>query len=297
MNAPLSNTSTFAKNKFLIFLHIQKTGGITIQRVLRRKLGKSLLERLLTLMGTENSDLSVIENFKRKTLKDRYIVGHFCYGIHQHLPEPWCYASFLREPVSRVISLYEYSLDNPTAYYHKQAQGKTLEEFVLETPLMELDNGQVRFLAGAQDDFFINRTPIGECDQALLDRAIENIERDFILVGLTEYFDQSLLLMKEMMGWRSCLYLKRNVTKKQKKLAVSSELKEKIRAKNHLDVVLYQYAEERLKRQLTELGLDKPEILNDFRKQNAMFNRLIGKFYSLYDLIKSVLRGQLGRPS
>ncbi|MGB2925465.1 MAG: sulfotransferase family 2 domain-containing protein [Limnothrix sp.] len=290
------NSEISVKNKFIIFLHVQKTGGITIQRILRRKLGKSIFTRALNLFKSSKPS-SVIEEFESKTLRDKYIVGHFCYGIHQHLPKPSCYASFLREPVSRIISLYEYSASNPTAYYHQQAKNHTLEEFALHAPLMELDNGQVRFIAGDQDDHFINRTPIGECDELLLETAIDNIERHFIFVGLTEYFDQSLLLMKEIFEWNSCLYLRRNVTKKSKKTAVSPELRKKIAEKNELDTRLYEYVEKRLKEQLKEYSLNDQSVLQDFQEENLQFNQSFGQFYSAYDFLKSVVRGKIGRPS
>lgn len=284
------------KNKFIIFLHIQKTGGITIQRILRRKLGKSIFSRFLNIFQSSKPS-SVIEEFESKTLRDKYLVGHFCYGIHKYLPRPYCYASFLREPVSRVISLYEYSASNPTAYYHTQAKDHTLEEFVLHTPLMELDNGQVRFIAGDPDDYFINRTPIGECDELLLKKAIDNIESSFLFVGLTEYFDQSLLLMKEIFEWDSCLYLRRNVTKKSKKTTVSPELRQKIAEKNDLDVRLYKYVENRLKEQLKEYSLDNESVLQNFQEENLKFNQSFGRFYGAYDFLKSVVRGKIGRPS
>ncbi len=285
------------KDKFIIFLHIQKTGGITLQRVLRRKLGKSLPERFIGLLHPKDQPDTILETLQQKTPNDRYVIGHFCYGIDQYLPQPSTYMAFLREPVSRVISLYDYSKHNPTAYYHQYAVDKSLAEFALESSLMELDNGQTRFIAGDKQDCFINRTPVGECDQSLLDRAIQNIQNDFSLIGLTEYFDQSLLLLKELMGWQSCLYLRRNTAQKQAKNPVSQSLKDQIKAKNHLDVKLYEYAAQHLKTQLAEFDLDNPAIVEEFRQKNASFNQFFGRAYSVYDFGKALVRGELGRPS
>jgi hypothetical protein len=161
--------------KFLVFLHIQKTGGITLQRILRRKLGASLLQRGVQLISNSTQPANLEAVLKAKRPEDRYFIGHVCFGVHRFLPEPYTYATFLREPVSRIISLYTYSRSNPTAYYHKQAVNKTLEEFALKTPLLELDNGQVRFLAGDPQDLFINRTPVGQCTSELLETVLINL--------------------------------------------------------------------------------------------------------------------------
>ncbi|AFY37235.1 hypothetical protein Lepto7376_0840 [[Leptolyngbya] sp. PCC 7376] len=285
------------KKKFIVFLHIQKTGGISLQRIFRRKLGRSILGRVMGLLNRQTPPSEVREIMRQKSMKDRYFIGHFCYGIDRDLPKPLVYMTFLREPVSRIISLYEYSVNNPTAYYHEHAVGKTLEEFALHTPLFELDNGQVRFIAGDSNSYFINQTPAGECDESLLDLAIKHIEEDFALVGLTEYFDHSVLLLKEIMDWNFSLYLRRNTSKSKEKLNVSPELREKIREKNNLDVALYEYAEKRLKQQLAEYQLDNEKIIADFRERNVIFNRLFGTVYGYYDFMKAFARGQIGRPS
>ncbi len=283
--------------KFIIFLHIQKTGGITIQRIFRRKLGKPLIKRTFDLLSRKSSPTEIREIMQSKSMKDRYFIGHFCYGIDRDLPKPFTYMAFLREPVSRIISLYEYSASNPTAYYHNYAAGKSLEEFALHTPLQELDNGQVRFIAGDEESHFINRTPIGEVDQQLLDLAIKHIEEDFAVVGLTEYFDQSVLLLQKIMGWKFAFYLRRNVGKKKEKTSVPESLKEKIREKNHLDVALYEYAVNRLNLQLKHYELESEDIVTDFRNKNLIFNQLFGTAYGWYDGLKALARGQVGRPS
>ena len=285
-----------AKDSFVIFLHIQKTGGITIQRIFRRKLGKSISQRLFNLIKNQDNFATLEELFKSKRNQDRYIIGHFCYGIDRYLPQPSTYMAFLREPVSRVISLYYYSKNNPTAYYHQHAINKTLAEFVLAAPLMELDNGQVRFLAGDKKDFFINRTPIGKCDDHLLEKAKANIEKYFSFIGITEYFDQSILLLQHIMEWKNCYYLRRNVSKKIDKEIISQELKEKIREKNYLDIKLYEYAKELFLKKLKQYNLDDKNKLQKFQKYNFIFNQLLSVPYSIYDQAKTTIRGTGRRP-
>ncbi|MGB3296634.1 MAG: sulfotransferase family 2 domain-containing protein [Phormidesmis sp.] len=286
-------------NEFIIFLHIQKTGGITLQRMLRRKLGKSLKTRAISLLAKNNQFETVEQELRQKKREDRYVVGHFCYGIHQWLPQPYTYMSFVREPVARICSLYYYSRANPTAYYHQQAQSQSLEQFALQTQLMELDNGQVRFLAGDTKDFFINRTPIGKCDRKLLETAKQNIANHFSFIGITEQFDQSVLLLQQIMGWDSCLYLRRNSTNtsQKSKAALPDDLRQKIAERNWLDVQLYQHIQSLLAQRLALYKLEDPSTaLKTFRQKNTQFNQRFGSVYTAYGQAKSLLRGQSGRP-
>lgn len=281
---------------FLIFLHIQKTGGITLQRILRRKLGKSLPQRAVQLLKQTPQPTNLEAALKSTQVSDRYFAGHMCFGVHRFLPQPFTYVTWLREPVSRILSLYIYSKENSTAYYHQLAVNKTLEEFVLDTPLMELDNGQVRFLAGDAQDLFINRTPVGECTSELLELAKHNIDQHFLLIGLTEQFDQSLLLLQQKLGWNSCLYLRRNDSKKGSKPVISPELYDEICSRNWLDVQIYDYAKKRLKEELEINGLDRETITN-FQRKNQKFNAYFNPLYTVYDQTKAILKGDVGRPS
>ena len=288
---------TLNSKPFIIFLHIQKTGGITLQRLLRRKLGLSLQTRAIRLFTERHSAVTVEQQLQRKKLQDRYVVGHFCYGIHQYLPQPFTYMTFLREPVARIISLYDYSRTNPTAYYHQHALNKSLEEFALQTQLMELDNGQMRFLAGSSNDYFINRTPIGQCDSTLLATAKRNIETHFSFIGITEYFDQSILLLQQIMDWNSCLYLRRNSSQIKDKAIISDQLKHQIAERNWLDIQLYEYAKNLLWQKLESSHLDDLATLENFKQANAKFNARLGAGYSIYSQAKALIRGQIGRPS
>jgi len=285
------------QNSFIIFLHIQKTGGITLQRILRRKLGQSLVARGYHLIAGKERSSSFEEVLKSKQMSDRYFSGHVCFGVHRFLPHPFTYMALLREPVARIISLYHYSKTNPTAYYHGHAVDKTLEDFVLKAPLMELDNGQTRFLAGDEQDCFINRTPIGQCNEHLLELAKHNMEQHFSFIGLTEYFEQSMLLLSKIMGWNHCLYLKRNVSKQKINSQISPELRQAIAERNWLDVQLYDYAKQRFLNQLAQHNLDCPELLEHFQVQNQRFNLYWEYPYTVYDFLKAILRGQVGRPS
>lgn len=287
-----------SQSKFVIFLHIQKTGGITLQRILRRKLGLPLALRLLSSIHSKSQTLTLEEALRSKRLSDRYCAGHFCFGVHQVLPQPFTYITILREPVSRIISLYHYSQTNPTAYYHKHALNKSLEEFALKTPLMELDNGQVRFLAGDDNSYFINRTPVGECRSELLETAQKNMDQHFSFIGITEYFDQSVLLLSKNMSWRNSLFLRRNSAngKNSYQINIPETLRQEIAHKNYLDIQLYEYAKKIFFKDLQRFNLDSNQYIQAFQKRNQLFNSIFGPPYEAYHHLKGRLKGQINAP-
>jgi Galactose-3-O-sulfotransferase len=277
---------------FTIFLHIQKTGGLTLQRILRQQLGPSLPQRMINLLRATPSDQDFLSVLKSRRANDRYFAGHVCFGVHQHLPHPFSYITLLREPVARIVSLYHYSRTNPTAYYHRYAVNQTLEAFALEAPLMELDNGQTRFLAGDERDCFINRTPLGQCEPTLMNIAKDNIHQHFSLVGLTEQFDQSLLLLQRKMGWQQSYYLSRNIAKAKPKHPISDHLRAAILERNSLDHELYQYAQRYFLQELTQWGINDC-MVQQFKQRNATYNTYFTKPYDLYEATKSWVKQQV----
>jgi Galactose-3-O-sulfotransferase len=278
-------------SQFVIFLHIQKAGGLTLQRILRQQLGASLPQRAMNLFRSAPSQ-DLLTALQSRKMSDRYFAGHICFGVHQHLPSPFTYITLLREPVARIISLYHYSRINPTAYYHSYAANQTLEAFALETPLMELDNGQTRFLAGDAQDCFINRTPLGQCKSNLLECAKDNIHSHFSLVGLTEQFDQSLLLLQRKMGWQPTYYLSRNIAKNKQKNAISDSLRAAILERNSLDQQLYQYAQQLFLQELTQWGIND-SMVEQFKQHNIAYNAFWSKPYDLYEATKVRVKQQV----
>ena len=78
----------------------------------------------------------------------RAVVGHFCFGIHNRVLYPSIYASMLREPVERVISLFHH-----LKWVGDIPQDTTLEKFMDDEKIPESSNDQVYRIAG------LHRTP------------------------------------------------------------------------------------------------------------------------------------------
>lgn len=285
-----------AQDPFLIFLHIHKTGGMTLQRMLRRRYGPGLLgraARAARFLASPGAHPRLKESFLATCPRDRFVAGHFCYGAHELLPTPSTYVTMLRRPVERLVSLYHHSRLQPAAFYGAQARRFTLEQFLLDCRLMELDNGQLRFILGESDDLFINRTPFGHCTAAMLDRAKDHIDRHFSVVGLLERFDESVLLMRHKLRWSNAYYLRVNEGRAPGAAPLSPDLYQEVARRNHLDLQLYDHARQRLDLEIDRLGPPFQEELRRFRARNRLFNRALSPLYDPYDRMKAALKKAL----
>jgi Galactose-3-O-sulfotransferase len=166
----------------------------------------------------------------------KIFIGHIHYGFHQHLQGASTYVTILREPVSRVLSLYRYIATNPQHYLHEQVADRSLIDFVSsQVDTEEVENGQTRQIAGVTQ---------GSPNGASLLRAKQNLAEAFAAVGLVERFDESLILFKRRLGWKMPFYVRKNVTRRSLEEEATNEAREIISSRNTLDVELYEFGRE-----------------------------------------------------
>jgi hypothetical protein len=169
--------------------------------------------------------------------------------------------------VDRVVSHYYYVLRNPDHYLHKRVTSEkmSLKEYALGGLTRELDNGQVRAVAGPY-----YRDPRGQCPRDLLELAKDNLQNRFAVVGLAEHFDETVLLLGERYGWKDMAYTRQNVTSDRVRLNdLPDETLDAIRQANALDVELYAFAAKLLRRAVEQRGEPFQKRLTTFRQQLA----------------------------
>ena len=243
----------------LLFLHIPKTAGRTLtQGVLFRQyrtddyyegengwLASGIYYYPAGLHKVNDVTPDVARALGRGDI--RAVLGHFSFGIHQHLSRPFTYTALLRDPVERTISLYYHVREWDTTSWHEEvvASDLSLERLVTERQLTEFDNDQTRRIAGLEP-------PFGRGSRALLDTAKDNLRRYFAVVGTTERFDETLLLLKRKLGWLSLpSYQPTGIgTIRPKAEALPRETLDFIDAHNELDAELWRFAGELLDQQL-----------------------------------------------
>ncbi len=246
----------------VLFLHLPKAGGTTLGEFIynqchtEEKHDEGLLKDGVLFLPYgffKESDLSVPE-FVRPLLRRenlRAVIGHFWYGIHEHMGVPSTYVTVLRDPVERVVSLY---------HYLKLENEMSLEEFVSTPPYKEVDNDQTRRIAGVDPE-------IGGCTMAILRAAQENLRRDFSVVGVTERFDETLVLLKRKLKWeRKILSYPRNTNVARPSTdSLTQEVMNAVRERNELDFKLWQYADQLLDEAIAAEGKEFGEELEKYK--------------------------------
>ena len=100
-------------------------------------------------------------------------------------------------------------------------------------------------------------------DDDYIERAVKEIDGIFDLVLITEFFDESLILMKEMLGWswEDVLYIKVNSRQKQEDSDDIQQhhdyLQMQTRRWTKADAFLYDYFNATLQRKITAYGVDR----------------------------------------
>lgn len=213
--------------------------------------------------------------------KLRLVRGHMQYGLHEFLPHPCKYITFVRDPVPRTLSYWNKA--RAEAIQHQQskhwwlecARNMSLSEFIDCGRDVDLDNGQVRRISGMT-------APFGCCTEEMLNVAKENIMKDFSCVGLTGRFTESLVLMSQALGWsRLLLYNNKNTNSSNSREMVDPTLRERIADLNWLDAQLVTWLSARFEEAL----LSRPDIE---RKAGSLDARMkaLAPFVSLVQTVR-----------
>ena len=214
----------------LIFLHLPKCGGTTLNRIIEWEYNPLRIFSVdpsffrwsyRKLGGWSPERLAQMQVFK----------GHMPFGLHERLSGPSTYITFLRDPIERSISAYYFARNYVLHPLHWKVKRMTLDEYVRWTPN---HNVQTKLLAG--QDF------AADCSEDTLALAKANLASHFALAGLTERFDECLALLKIMFGWNISQYANFNVTgNRPNKGRVPTSSQDLIAERNRFDVALYQH--------------------------------------------------------
>lgn len=164
----------------------------------------------------------------------------------------------------------------------------SLQDFVRKMMDINETNLQTRWISGCVD-FDSVMPPYGDLPANALDLAKENIENSFSVCGLTERFDESLLLLQKIFGWKNVYYKTTNIGKRRlSKAQLPSSTLRLIEKNEESDLALYEFADERLTRTLDAHGIGKDEV----RRFQAM-NRLLGAPLCIYEVLARKLTNKV----
>ena len=167
----------------LIFLHLPRTGGMSVRNVMEQVFGHDNVGR--PWWGDHAGEELTEEDKEKKAW-----FGHFRYGLHKWLGKDVRYFTMLRHPVDRFVSEY------------CRNQYRTKFGFTPVQLAQNLnkcfgfdgygDNLQVRLLAGETRETRINSSHV--------ERALENLDR-FVHVGFYDQYERTIEFFRSL-GWK-----------------------------------------------------------------------------------------------
>jgi len=213
----------------------------------------------------------------------RFLQGSYWFGIHEEFSRPYTYVCLLRDPLKRVISLYKYTRQQPEHNMYPVTINNTISEIYRKGRHKEaLDNGQTRRVSGIWD-----RVPYGGVTEELFEQAKHNLETQFSVVGTTERFDETLLVLKKQLAWKNIYYHRHNTGKSNKvdTAPISDAEKDLILEHNQWDKKLHQFADQLLTNAVAQYGPKFDQDLASFREGNRLRRPL---FYFYWEVFRKV---------
>lgn len=258
----------------IVFLHLPKAAGSTLSGVFVRQYEEGAVHTISPPIWENLDRFRALPEARRHAV--RLLLGHMPFGLHEWLRPPVRYVTMVREPLDRVVSHFHFVRGRPShELFDRIRPGMTVGDYVRERTSLELDNGQVRLLSA---DPFVE---FGSVTRDHLEAAKRHLTEHFEVVGVSDRFDESLLVMREALGWRHrILYVERNVTGARRH-PLTPEEAEAVLAANRLDAELHAFARGLLAARTVGREAEFGRRLARFRAANRAYGMLARAWLSV----------------
>lgn len=244
------------RNRTLIFVHLPKTGGVTLTELIYRQIGRDKVFQI-TAGKIHDSILRFSKMSSHQRSQYDAVVGHMPIGIDRFIPQESMYMTLLRDPIERLISEYYFIKRNPEHRIHKEIASGSMD--LRRYVERQQDNVLVRRLWNY--DLLGSKTYWAEFRSQpvkgkMIDEAKSNLRDRFGVVGLCERFDETVMLIASELGWGFPFYEEHNVTPdRPTRYDIDPQTRRLIEEKTEFDQELYRYAEEIYAEAWSKLGL------------------------------------------
>jgi hypothetical protein len=241
------------------FVHVMKTGGMTLVEQMRQNFPREALfplreldlkfvdGRLEVRHHLDLAYLAALPQERRDVI--RFYSGHFPYVACELLGSDLVTMTILRDPVERTVSLLRQRTRNAMWVPRGEPprmDSRTVEEAYANPNVFEplVHNHQTKIFSMSRDDNVHTYLDVIDVDGARLARAKENLAKVDV-VGLSEDYDAFLDELAERFGWSVRHGVRANATPEgDGQDPVSESLRARIVADNAIDIAFYEYAKE-----------------------------------------------------
>ena len=191
------------RQPLLVQIHIPKTAGSALRRVLNKEYGGRFRKTPNTFTHPQVAEERLRARVTgENAVQPLAVAGHIVFGLRDELPADSRYLTVLREPVERTLSHYGYLVaprdpkERPHGLLARDTPYRpelSLEE-ALEDPRYLPGNLQTRMIV-------CRRSPFEQLPGNALEQAKEHLRSRFAFVGVTERFDEFAGLLASAFGW------------------------------------------------------------------------------------------------
>jgi hypothetical protein len=251
------NVAALANNERFFFLHVMKTGGMTLLHQFRQNFARE------DIYPHRELDIRYDGKFRQFELayllglpqerrdRIRLYSGHFPYVACELLGGGFVTMTLLRDPVERTVSLLhqfqrEVEWIGPNKAGKVQVDRRALNE-VYEDPVVFgslIHDHQTKVFSMTVADQPTSYRDMITVDASRLARAKENLA-EVAVVGLTEQYNEFLDDLTQRFGWQFRREVRTNATPPEADVEpVSDALRARIAEDNAIDVEFYEYAKD-----------------------------------------------------
>ncbi|GHE95326.1 sulfotransferase family 2 domain-containing protein [Thalassotalea profundi] len=218
-----------------IFIHIPKTGGTSINCVMKGTEWQTPLDHYYRHLDFETKTSTCGDIFDKNNIEQ--YKNEFIFMM-------------LRHPVDRLISEYYYIRKNIEFMGFLTSQPKDFSEYI-DNP--QTANYMLKFLNGER--IYSEKT----LTEQRADEIISLIDELDIHVGIFEEFDRSLSYFSSVgdFKWPETIEVKRATINRPSTNQIPTELHDRILKHNHLDLKLYQHCHTKLINRTQKLAINK----------------------------------------
>ncbi|XP_065667278.1 galactose-3-O-sulfotransferase 2 isoform X1 [Hydra vulgaris] len=288
-NSSLNKRSCIPK-KNVVFLKTHKTGGSTITNILNRFGESRRLTFILPKLGENRLDWPWF--FRKDSFyplngsTPNILNNHARYNpdvMQEIMPNDTIYITIVRNPITQFESSFSYmtfdkilgmqNSTDPLEEFFKNPE-QVLVNYVLTQDLrinsdrLKLIRNGMFYDLGLESKDFKNQKKIRS--------SIEKLDSQFDLVMITEYFEESLVLLKRLMCWEidDVVFFRLKQRSTELKRTISKSLQKKIMQWSQADVQLYKHFNRTFWTALKNIGKDFWDEVNLLKAKNKVMSDL-----------------------